>query len=181
MSGEEPEETQSELSETEDVQTTPETLHSDPETEPLPLSALDVDQTVQSSLEMELILQTEPDADNRLQLASTAGEVLPPQLPEEIGPEQHEHHISVKTHQKSKRNTPSPPEPGARLPGHSTQTAVTELISDDETETIHLSEVPSLSISVSSAVSLDKVHIPVTDRGRASYTCSFISTNLGVF
>ncbi|XP_034164442.2 dynein axonemal assembly factor 1 [Pangasianodon hypophthalmus] len=147
VSGEDLEQTEQEqkesvVSEEQDVQIAEETLRSDPETDPVPSSASDVKQMHQSGLE---ILQSESDTNDGLQQASYVEEVHPPDLPEKSGQEQH--HVTSKRNQKSKHEAPSWSEAEDLLPVSGTQGPVTELIPDDEIETIILSDVPSLTIS----------------------------------
>ncbi|XP_053482511.1 dynein axonemal assembly factor 1 isoform X2 [Ictalurus furcatus] len=154
MSGEDLEQTEQEQKENEDViseegeevvQVAVETLQSDPEMEPVLSSALDVKQVQRSGLGTDPILRSGSDTDNGLQQVSLIEEVHPPELTEESGQEQHQHHVTSERNQKSKHEAWTEAEELRLVSG--TLGPVTELVPDDEIQSIVLSDAPSLSIN----------------------------------
>ncbi|XP_060796725.1 dynein axonemal assembly factor 1 isoform X2 [Neoarius graeffei] len=122
-------------------------LQSDPEMKPVLSPTLDVQQIDQSNSEMEPILQSESDTNDSLQQVSLIEEVHSPELMEKSGEEEYQHHETSERNQKNKHEAPSGSEAEDILPVSDTQGPVTELIPDDEIQTIILSDVPSLTIS----------------------------------
>ncbi|XP_017324790.1 dynein axonemal assembly factor 1 [Ictalurus punctatus] len=154
VSGEDLEQTEQEQKENEDVvseegeevvQVAVETLRSDPETEPVLSSALDVKQAQRSGLETDPILWSGSDTDNGLQQVSLIEELHPPELTEKSGQDQHQHHVTSERNQKSKHEAWTEAEELRLVSG--TLGPVTELVPDDEIQSIVLSDAPSLSIN----------------------------------